>query len=293
MAYQGMSNGNHSARHQYVAGPSDGALPLQACGIYAQSTNDHVMLSSPPSNTNSAVIPRQDNVGQQAHSSPHQHQHQHHHQQFHGGHKPSSEDSHWQRQSLDFSNMATPVQQRFYTTAEPSHQQHQRAFVQPPSSPSSHSTSRHQLQQPHPAAIQPAYESPYAPSTGTRERLAMSQSPMSDVLQSVGPAMGRTFNMMAGLETPTRNPPLHRTSAQAYPESQSTAFSVGGLQNTHAAESPLPGHWSSVTISNGQQHAPWPAAESSLAAWNNTNPHPSPVQSRAVPPLHRHPALDR
>ncbi|KAJ9475705.1 Sister chromatid cohesion protein 2 [Pseudozyma hubeiensis] len=281
--YQAISYTNQSARGLYGAGQSGGDPPLQASGAYSQSMNGQFlslqgMQQSSPTSSGATDFSRRESTGQYPQSSAYQ--------QYHGGEKPPSATSHLQRQSIDFTSLASPVQHRFYPNAAPSQQQ-QHPFAQPIASPSGNATPQHQLQRPHAAASQHVYESPYAPSTGTRERLAMSQSPMSDVFQSGAPTMGRTFNMMAGLETPTPNPPLRRISAQSYAGDHPDKFSPNLGHHPQASASSLQGHWTSLSNGNGQQHSPWPAAESSLASWNSTaKPYPSmqplPTQSSAA-----------
>lgn len=118
-------------------------------------------------------------------------------------------------QAWDYGHMSPAAPHQVPSAGPSQQQQHQHAYTQTlaPPSPASHATPIQELQhtnRPHGYGM----ESPYAPSTGTRDRLAMSQSPMSDIFQSGGPTLGRTFNMMAGLETPTPAPAPRRSFAQ-------------------------------------------------------------------------------
>ncbi|SJX65216.1 uncharacterized protein SRS1_15991 [Sporisorium reilianum f. sp. reilianum] len=288
---------DQSLDFRYAAGFNDGVGSSPASVTFPTSVNGPYNHSQPaqpaPSPRFSNVIPVRQSVGtnggngfvqlqgtgQRTNNSQYQQQQQHNGGQL-------------QRPSVNFANMASPIQHRFPSSAGPS----QQAFAQQSfASPSMHSTPRHQqLQPPRADPSQYAYESPYAPSTGTRERLAMSQSPVSDAFQSGGQPAGRTFNLMADFGTPTPNPPLRRTSAQTNFDSPFAA------QTTQAAQPSLSNQWHSPSNNSAQPLASWPAAQremqnaaplSSLASWNQSKPYsdmqPSPAQSN------RNPSFDR
>lgn len=288
------------------------SFPVQMASSYAHSHHQH----HSPSAGLSANVPRRESVssrtlnhilqptdaGQQAQNSsyiqPQQPQHQYDRMTVPSTRQPS--DPSWQG-----ANMASPVQHRSQATTGPFHPQ-QHAFAEPLAFPSSHSTPRHQLQPPR-VTDQYGMESPYAPSTGTRDRLAMSQSPMSDAFQSGGPSSGRTFNLMAGLGTPTPAPPQRRVSAQdsldnlTHYEGKSHAkshdFSVNATLNPQPTNLSRSGQCESIPSGSAQQIPPWPSAQQgvgmqgtepspNLAVWNQTKAKTSmetrPIQSNAA-----------
>ena len=140
---------------------------------------------------------------------------------------------------------------------------------------------------------------------------------MSDVFQSGGPPVGRTFNLMAGLETPTPAQPVRRISAQT-PLDNSMQYNVDEMYANARGLSTQPSTLSSSTQWNPSSQnngiSPWPGAQqgarnsmgargqstgpvSSLASWNHTQPYsttqPSPIQSRATLHSNRNPSIDR
>ncbi len=97
------------------------------------------------------------------------------------------------------------------------------------------------------------------PLYGTRERLAMSQSPVSDMFQSGGQPMGKTFNLLAGLETPTPNANLRRVSAQSQFESRyNDGLSGSPAQTMQAPNLSTANHFNTASSSSGQHFSPWP-----------------------------------
>ncbi|CDU23549.1 uncharacterized protein SPSC_02178 [Sporisorium scitamineum] len=302
--YPAISPSNQSLDRRYATGFNEGAASSPASVAYPQSIsgpyNPSQAAQPSPSAQYSHAVPVRESAsssagngfvqlhgaGQRAHDSQY-----HHHQQYIGGQL--------QRSSLDYGNIASPVQHRFQPSAGPSQQAvAQQSFA----SPSTHSTPRHhQLQPPRADSSQYPYESPYAPSTGTRERLAMSQSPMSDAFQSGAQPAGRTFNLMADFGTPTPNPPLRHPSVQTNFEGSFDHLSAkSAAQSTQTAE-PFSSHqWHSPSNNSAPQLASWPVVQgdmqsaapiSSLASWNQSKPysdmHGSSAQS------HRNPSFDR
>nr|CDI55652.1 related to proline-rich protein required for meiotic chromosome condensation and synapsis [Melanopsichium pennsylvanicum 4] len=278
-SYAGMTHLNQPHRYHYATDLSAGASSSFASATYPPLMNGLYGRSqeaqpSPPPNfhadnsqgqnissrsSNGMVQPQ--SVGQQSSSAlqnqiPQQHKHQQPHT---GGQMATHGGSRMSHQLWDYANMPSPLQ-------------------------------------PSQSANQYVIESPYAPSMGTRERLAFSQSPMSDVFQSGGPSGGRTFNLMAGLGTPTPASPVLPICAQSTSGSPTKYFAASG---TRAANLSLSSPRNSSLNDNGQQFSQWPAqphARTSidnqrqgsnsvfgLTSWNQTNQPYSNMQPSSVP----------
>ncbi|SAM85354.1 related to proline-rich protein required for meiotic chromosome condensation and synapsis [Ustilago bromivora] len=325
--YQQMNSTAQSQRYQYGAGMSIDTSSFLAAPSYPSSSGNYYgqaqTVQQSPTTSGYANAPRRENVGSrcsngmvqfhQTQQSPYMQQ-QLAQQPYNG----SGTQAPWEYSNTyaaapqhrpSLSAGPSRQQQQQQQQHQPSHQQY--AYPQSFASPSNQSTPQQPLRAPD-AASQYAMKSPYAPSTGTRERLAMSQSPISDVFQSGGQPAGRTFNLMAGLERPTPNPPLRRVSAQI-DSSHGDPFTGqrGSFASAQTENLTLSGHWNaSSSNGHGQSQQQWPAApqtarpqqhpqnvgsSSTLASWNSTKPYsnmqPSPVDSDSFPHPQRNPSI--
>ncbi len=161
--------------------------------------------------------------------------------------------------------------------------QHQHGIPQLLSSPSNHSNA-----QPFPqiSAMQQhlAYESPYAASSVDRHRASVSESPASDVF-SRGPSTGKTFDLMAGLESPSPASPTRRPSHQN--------ATISSMHNANGYYEGNHGEWPASTLPEDQART---SADPKLGAsapfpCSGFGPNPtSTVQPAKVPPYAQSPS---